>query len=103
VRRAVLGISGQRTPIPRRIVRALGLPREFGVLIAGIDGSGPAAMAGLKTGDIVVKLDDQPVSGVDDLLRRLTDERVDRALKVTALRGIELKDFYAVAVERRVA
>jgi S1-C subfamily serine protease len=103
VRRAVLGIAGQRTSIPRRFVRALGLEREFGVLVSGLEANGPAARAGVKTGDILTGLNGEPVSGIDDLLRRLTGDHVGRTVAVQILRGTELQYLTIVPEERKAA
>ena len=61
----------------------------------------PAATAGLKPRDIVVSLDGEAVTGIDDLIRLLNGERIERALAVSALRGAELATFQVTPVERR--
>jgi S1-C subfamily serine protease len=103
VRRAVLGIAGQRTAIPRRFVRQWGLRRDFGVLVMGVDPSGPAARTGLDAGDIIVALDDVPVTGVDDLLKLLSGERVGQAVNVAYLRRGDLRRLDVTPVERQAA
>ena len=40
------------------------------------------------------------MSGIDDLLRRLSEETVGRALAVTALRGVELLSLDLTPTER---
>ena len=71
VRRGYLGIAAQRRPIEPRVVRALGLATAAGVEIASVEASGPAAAAGLRAGDVIVALGEQPVATVDDLHRLL--------------------------------
>ena len=71
------------------------------MLVRSLEQAGPAAIAGLQTFDIVVALDDKPVTGVDDLLRRLTADQLGRAIKVTALRRTDLREFYLLPQERR--
>jgi S1-C subfamily serine protease len=103
VRRAAIGVSGERVAVPRRIARFHGLAQDFGVLIAAIEPSGPAARAGLAEGDIVVALDGAAVTGVDDLVKHLTGERVGSALSLKFLRRAELKTVQIVPDERRAA
>jgi S1-C subfamily serine protease len=51
--------------------------------------------------DIVVRLDGEPVTGVDDLIRRLNAERIGRAVTVDALRRGQLRTFELTPTERR--
>ena len=71
VRRGWLGIAGQNRPIPRDITRKLGVAHGAGVEVTGFDDRGPAATSGLRTGDMVVGIDDKPVASVDDIHRAL--------------------------------
>jgi S1-C subfamily serine protease len=103
VRRAAIGVAGQRVAIPRRVARFHGLAQEFGVLIAGVEPGGPAAHAGLAEGDILVTVDGAPITGVDDLVKHLTGERVGSALVLKALRRTELRTVEVIPDERRAA
>ena len=49
----------------------------------------------------MIALDDVPVQGIDDLLRLLNHERVNKDVKVTLLRKGERRDRYVTALERR--
>ncbi len=91
VRRSYIGVGGQQVPIPRRLVRQHGLPVEQGVLVATIAPSSPAHHAGLHPGDIIVRLDDHPVAGIDDLHRLLTEDRVGVRSRLALLRRNEVK------------
>jgi serine protease Do len=51
---------------------------------------GPVAAAGVQRGDVVVAFDGEPIVGVDDLHRSLTEERAGRALILTLLRRAEM-------------
>jgi S1-C subfamily serine protease len=86
IRRSYIGVAGQQTPIPRAIARASGTAAVSGVLVASIAKDGPAATAGLQEGDVIVQFDGEAVSGIDDLHRQLTDERIGRAVSITVLR-----------------
>jgi len=103
VRRAVLGVAGQRTSVPRRLVRRLNLAQEFGVAVLEVVPDGPAARAGLAVGDVVLGLAGRPVTGVDDLLKLLSGDHVGRAVVVSVVRGGELRTFEVVPIERVAA
>jgi S1-C subfamily serine protease len=87
VRRAFIGISADTVPLPRRAALAAGVASSAAVRIRALEADGPAARAGLASGDVLVAIDGQPVGGVDDLLRLLGAERVGRATVVTRIRG----------------
>jgi S1-C subfamily serine protease len=86
IRRSSIGVVGQQTPIPRAIARASGTAAVSGVLVASIASDGPAARAGLLEGDVIIQFAGTAVSGIDDLHRLLTDERIGQAVHVTVLR-----------------
>ena len=100
VRRAKLGLAGQKVAVSRRVVRWFDLRQDWGVMVSDVDPNGPAAQAGLQPGDIIATLDGQPITGVDELLRRLTEQALDRPLKVAVIRKTELLTVDVVPVER---
>ena len=87
IRRSSIGIAGQQTPIPRALARGAGVAVASGVLVATIELRGPAARAGVREGDVVVRFDGQVITGIDDLHRELTEDRIERAVPITVLRG----------------
>ena len=87
VRRSMLGLGVQNAPVLRRVVRHHGLLHDSGVLVIHVEPRGPAARAGLREGDVIVALDNHPVSSVDDLHRRLSGDAVGHALTLALLRG----------------
>lgn len=89
IRRSYIGVGGQTTKIHRRVVRFYNLPVETGMLVVGVEPGTPASRAGLREGDIVVELGGQQVSGIDDLHRQLTGEKVGARLPMTVIRNTE--------------
>jgi S1-C subfamily serine protease len=79
-------VAGQQTPIPRALARANQVAAASGVLVTSIEKLSPAAGAGLEGGDVILAFDGQTVSGIDDLHRLLTDERIGLATRLTVLR-----------------
>jgi S1-C subfamily serine protease len=90
VRRSRIGVSVQTVALPRRLVQLHELTTVWGVLVLGVESDGPAERAGLQEGDVLVAFDGQPVTGIDDLHRLLTEERVGVWCRVSALRQSEL-------------
>jgi S1-C subfamily serine protease len=86
IRRAYIGVEAQTVPLHRRIVRFYDLPRETGVMVIGVEPGSPAQKAGLREGDVIIVLGDQPVAGIDDLHRLLTDTQVGVTNHLTVVR-----------------
>jgi len=101
VRRASLGIEGAVTHIPRHVARFAGVDQPSGVRVMAVTKEGPAEAAEVKPGDLVIAIDDEPVQGVDDMLRLLNHDRVNRPVRVTLLRRGERRDRYVTPIERR--
>ncbi|MFZ0418278.1 MAG: trypsin-like peptidase domain-containing protein [Candidatus Sulfotelmatobacter sp.] len=89
IRRSYIGVSAQTVPIHRRVVRFYDLPKETGVVALSVEEKSPAKRAGVREGDVIVALEGQPVAGVDDLHRVLTDVRVGVSCSLTVLRHTE--------------
>ncbi|HUE82862.1 MAG TPA: trypsin-like peptidase domain-containing protein [Pyrinomonadaceae bacterium] len=89
VSRSYIGMAGQNVPLPRRIVRYYNLPVESGIMVVSSDEGSPARRAGLISGDIIVGFEDHPISGIDDLHRLLTEDRIGRKSSLVVIRRTE--------------
>ena len=87
VRRVRLGLAAQSRPIDPALARRLGIRTPHVVEIMSVEPGGPAAMAGLRSGDWIVAVDNQPTATVDDLHRRLAGVPLGVSLKVAVIRG----------------
>jgi len=92
IRRAFIGVEGQNVPLHRRIVRFYDLPKETGVMVVAATEGSPAKKAGLREGDVIISFGGQPVAGVDDLHRLLTDTQVGASNVMTIIRRTERLD-----------
>jgi S1-C subfamily serine protease len=101
VRRAFIGVAAQTVAVPRRHARAAEIENTTGAMITAAEPDKPADVAGLMSYDVVVRLDGQPVTGVDDLIRLLNGERIGKPVKVEALRRGQLRAFDVTPTERR--
>lgn len=104
ISRSYIGFAGQNVPVPRRIVRFYQLPVESGVLVVSFETDGDisaAKEAGLLAGDLLVEFDGQPIRGIDDLHKLLTDERIGKNTPVTVIRGVQKLTFAVVPRESR--
>lgn len=101
IRRAYIGVEAQTVPLHRRIVRFYDLPKETGVIVLAAENGSPAQRAGLREGDVIIAFGGQPVAGVDDLHRLLTDTQVGVSNSITILRRTEKLDLEIIPQESR--
>src|SRR5215475_3562585 len=99
IRRSYIGVSAQTVPIHRRLVRYYDLPKETGVVVLSTEFGSPAQRTGLREGDVIVALDGQPVAGVDDLHRLLSDVKAGTKQELGVIRGTERLAFQIVPEE----
>jgi S1-C subfamily serine protease len=101
VRRGFIGVAGQTTAIPRAQARAAEIENGSGAMITGLEADAPADAAGLQTLDVIVRLDGEPVTGVDDLIRLLNAGRIGREIAFDVLRRGRLRTFSVRPLERK--
>ena len=66
-----------------------------------MESDGPASRAGLREGDVLLTLDDQPVAGIDDLYRLLSADRIGLPCRMELLRDGQRCSIDVVPRERR--
>ncbi len=76
VRRALIGVSGATQPMQRRLQRAFEIAQESGVRVLGVERGSPAKLAGVEEGDLIIGLDGNAVTGIDELQRQLDASRI---------------------------
>src|SRR2546423_6453011 len=89
VSRSYIGLAGQNVPLPRRIVRYYNLAVESGIFVISFENESPARKGGLREGDIIIGFDDQPIAGIDDLHKLLTEDRIGHTSSLVIVRGTE--------------
>lgn len=100
VRRARIGIAGEQIALADRIRHRAGLTQKSAVRIAALMDQSPAAHAGLREGDVIVSLDAQDVTGIDDVTRLLDERRIGRSTSVGVLRANRVERIEVVPEER---
>ncbi|MAU13201.1 MAG: hypothetical protein CL607_25515 [Anaerolineaceae bacterium] len=96
MRQGFLGVGVQPVRLPEGLVE----DQETGLLVVSVDQDSPAGQAGIIVGDIIVTLDEESVSQVDELLSLLTGDRVGQELPIEIVRGGEMRDMTVTIAER---
>jgi Do/DeqQ family serine protease len=90
VKRPWLGAKLQE--VTPEIADSLGLKRPIGALVASLVPGGPAAQAGMKTGDLIVSVDGQPVDDPDAFDYRFATKPLGGTAQISVIRqGKELQ------------
>ena len=101
IRRSYIGVGGQNVPVPRKPGVGPHTAAPSGVLVLSVESGSPANRAGLTAGDIIVALGELPITGVDDLHRVLTAERIGMSNTLTILRNGARQQVTVVPEEAR--
>lgn len=81
----ILGISTET--IDANIAQQFNLPVESGVLVRAVQANSPAEKAGIKAGDIIVKIDTTDVTSVEELISATRLHKVGDVVTVTVNRN----------------
>ena len=102
VRRASLGIAAQNAALPRRYVHYFDLAAATAVRVMELVPDGPAARAGVESGDLLVSLDGEPCLSIDHLHRLLSVERIGVPARLGIVRRDRRLDIELVPIELQV-
>jgi serine protease Do len=98
VRRGYLGVQIQ--PLSAPIAASLGLPKDRGEIVAGVEPNGPAAKAGIRQGDVVVAVAGQEVSPDNTLSFIVANTPIGTKVPVTVIRDGQRQTITATIAER---
>ena len=85
---AYLGIVTDEISLPSEVGTQLEPSQEEGLILLSVEKDTAAKKAGLLMGDIIVRLDDQPITNIHDLRRQLLKQDViGKSVKLAIIRG----------------
>jgi serine protease Do len=93
IKLAWIGADGQ--PVTAEIAASLGIPVPNGVLLKSVYPGGPAANAGLHTGDVIFSVDGQPVDDMQSLNYRIATKKPGEKVKLHVHLGRKPADIEA--------
>ncbi|WP_027368396.1 DegQ family serine endoprotease [Desulfocurvibacter africanus] len=100
VRRGLLGVAIQ--DMDANTAKALGLKEAQGALVASVSPGSPAAEAGIRQGDVITRVNGQPVEDSRTLTMRIGAMPPGERVKLTVWRGGKQKE-YTVKLAKRSA
>lgn len=103
----VFGVMDFRTPmlgigaedLSGQLAEYFGAPNNGGILVREVRSGTPAEKAGLKAGDVIVKVDDKPIRSLAELRERLRDNSDAKSVNLGVIRkGAQIS--VPVAIEK---
>lgn len=91
----------QRKPRPYLGIRPEYTLAEKGVKINAVIKDSPAARAGMKAGDIIIKVGDEEIKKLSDFASVAVRLKIGRMVKMVAKRGGKEKTFVVVPIARK--
>ena len=85
VTRARIGVTIQ--DVNQQLANSFKLPRPMGALVSDVEDGGPAAKAGLKSGDVITKLDGRDIDRSADLPARVATLKPGSTTRLEVWRG----------------
>ncbi|MEK8087315.1 trypsin-like peptidase domain-containing protein [Aquabacterium sp. A3] len=86
--------------LTREMAETFNLPMSEGVLITGVLHNGPAATGGIRPGDVVVQVGDQPVANTAQLLNAVASLKPGDSARVRIQRGGDEREVTVVVGTR---
>ncbi len=98
VKRGYIGV--QISPLTEEYAKELGLEKPEGALVGSVESGGPSDKAGIREGDVIIKLNDMEVTDFKDLLDIVSTSEIGKSIKVTVWRNKKSVNFWVTVAER---
>ncbi len=100
VERGWLGVEVQ--PLTPALAQSFGLATTRGILITAVNSGGPAHTAGIKPGDVMIQVNDQPVLDARQVMNQITQTKPGATIQVTLIREGQEQVVEALVAKRVV-
>jgi S1-C subfamily serine protease len=80
-------VADHTEPLHKQLRRFHDLKQDTGVLVLDVNAGSPAAVAGLREGDVLLDMDGAVLEGADSLFSHLTESAAGKAATVRVLHG----------------
>jgi S1-C subfamily serine protease len=99
--RGYLGVGLQPLRLPDELRKSLQSGQKTAVIVLQVEPDGPASKAGMMIGDILISIEGQPVTRLEDVQFHLHGDTIGKRLAVKFLRGGAVQEGAVVVSERQ--
>ena len=85
-------IGVQIGPVAKDVAESLGLGKQQGALVTGVEAGAPAEKAGIEAGDVITRFDGKAIDKVSDLPRLVGNAKPGTKSSITVFRRGSLRD-----------
>ena len=85
--RGYLGLAMQPVTLPDALIDELSLNYKRGLMVANVETQSPAERASIILGDILITIEDTPVTRLKDIQAYLEPQNVGKAINIGLIRG----------------
>src|SRR5581483_3105246 len=91
VQRAFLGVQGVAN-VTASVAATFNLSTKQGVIFQAVSQGGPASNAGLRQGDVIIKIGDRDIKNTGDLFAALAEHKAGDKVKLSYYRGSDQRE-----------
>lgn len=99
VRRGYIGIGGQTIQLNKKFTSYLKLEHSSGVLVQQIEPDSPAYNSELLQGDVILQLDKEFVTSIDDMHKQLNETSIGKRVELIVLRNRRRQKIHVIPSE----
>ncbi|WP_169169028.1 MULTISPECIES: DegQ family serine endoprotease [unclassified Acidovorax] len=92
-------IGVQIGPVGKDVAESLGLGKQQGALVTGVESGSPAEKAGVEAGDVITRFEGKPIDKVSDLPRMVGNTKPGTKSTVTVFRRGKARDLAIIIAE----
>jgi len=96
VKRAYLGVVTNAIELPDEVAGRSDVSQESALMVFSVEPESAAKKAGVRLGDVLLKLGDSQLTSVEDLTGALAEEAIGRKTRLLVMRGEELKELSVI-------
>lgn len=98
--RAYLGLAMQPVELPSELASKLKIERDAALMIMQVEAASPSTESGMLLGDVIIGINGQPVSGIDDIQRVLLGAKRGDSVQLEYIRGGQIATVEVKLAER---
>lgn len=98
--RPYLGLAMQTVSVPTDLASKLKIDHDSALMVMQVEPGSPASDAGITLGDLIVSINSQFVSGIEDIQRTLSKAKRDDSVELGYVRGGQLASLKVKLADR---